>query len=282
MHAAPTGRAAHARLELGQTASVERIYEFVRCQAFVARRDPRLRPRVYKTEEPARRHLRRCRRSWERRAGSTAWFDIRRHRGASRRRKLYANVDSTRASTYTRLGSRWTLILPIFAVSPCRGGRPTSRVKGSSANIDLFVRALTIACRSMAASGSCRSKQRGRFLCGQIVVREVPRGGEPGQRCRPLHGVLRCTLPRARSSPGRRRRSCQRSRGTGAYRAPWRALRFRLFAHRSSSAHSGCLRVERRCCPTDSAGARLRPVAGTAALCSFKPCCCLAQAVSNG
>ena len=110
-------------LELGQTATGERIDEFVRGKLARKEKIPGFGHRVYKTEDPRATHLRQMSRELGKRAGSTAWFDMSQRIEAlvKGEKKLYANVDFYSASTYYTLGIPIDLYTPIFAVSRISG-----------------------------------------------------------------------------------------------------------------------------------------------------------------
>ena len=110
-------------LELGQTASGERIDEFVRGKLARKEKIPGFGHRVYKTEDPRATHLRQMSRELGKRAGSTAWFDMSQRIEAlvKGEKKLNPNVDFYSASTYYTLGIPIDLYTPIFAVSRMSG-----------------------------------------------------------------------------------------------------------------------------------------------------------------
>ena len=110
-------------LELGQTASGERIDEFVRGKLARKEKIPGFGHRVYKTEDPRATHLRRMSMELGKRAGSTAWYDMSQRIEAivKGEKKLNANVDFYSASTYYTLGIPIDLYTPIFAVSRMSG-----------------------------------------------------------------------------------------------------------------------------------------------------------------
>ena len=110
-------------LELGQTASGERVDEVIRGK--LARKDkiPGFGHRVYHTEDPRATHLRQMSRDLGKRAGNTAWFDMSQRIEAlvKAEKKLNANVDFYSASTYYTLGIPIDVYTPIFAVSRISG-----------------------------------------------------------------------------------------------------------------------------------------------------------------
>jgi citrate synthase len=63
-------------LELGQTASGDRVDDFVRGKLARKEKIPGFGHRVYKTEDPRATHLRQLSRELGKRGGNTAWFDM--------------------------------------------------------------------------------------------------------------------------------------------------------------------------------------------------------------
>jgi len=63
-------------LELGQTASGERVDEVIRGKLARKEKIPGFGHRVYKTEDPRATHLRRMSQDLGKRSGNTAWFDM--------------------------------------------------------------------------------------------------------------------------------------------------------------------------------------------------------------
>ncbi|HKE86698.1 MAG TPA: citrate synthase [Vicinamibacterales bacterium] len=110
-------------LELGQTATGDRIDDFVRGTFARKEKIPGFGHRVYKTEDPRATHLRQMSRDLGKRAGSTAWFDMSQRIEAlvKSEKKLNPNVDFYSASTYYTLGIPIDLYTPIFAVSRMSG-----------------------------------------------------------------------------------------------------------------------------------------------------------------
>jgi citrate synthase len=110
-------------LELGQTASGDRVDDFIRGKLARKEKVPGFGHRVYKTEDPRATHLRQMSRELGKRSGSTAWFDISQRIEAlvKGEKKLNANVDFYSASTYFTLGIPIDLYTPIFAVSRISG-----------------------------------------------------------------------------------------------------------------------------------------------------------------
>jgi citrate synthase len=110
-------------LDLGETASGERIDEFVRGKFARKEKIAGFGHRVYKTEDPRATHLRQMSRDLGTRAGSTAWFEMSQRMEAlvKSEKKLNPNVDFYSASMYYTLGIPIALYTPIFAVSRMSG-----------------------------------------------------------------------------------------------------------------------------------------------------------------
>ncbi len=110
-------------LELGQTASAERVDEAIRAKLARKEKIPGFGHRVYRTEDPRATHLRQMSRELGKRSGNTGWFDISQRIEAivKAEKKLSANVDFYSASVYYALGIPIDLYTPIFAVSRMSG-----------------------------------------------------------------------------------------------------------------------------------------------------------------
>ena len=110
-------------LELGQTASADRVDDVIRGKLARKEKIPGFGHRVYKTEDPRATHLRQMSRELGKRSGNTAWFDMSQRIEAlvKGEKKLNANVDFYSASTYYALGIPIDLYTPIFAVSRISG-----------------------------------------------------------------------------------------------------------------------------------------------------------------
>ena len=110
-------------LELGQTASGERVDEVIHGKLARKEKVPGFGHRVYKTEDPRATHLRRMSQDLGKRSGSTAWFDMSQRIEAlvKGEKKLNPNVDFYSASTYYALGIPIDLYTPVFAVSRMAG-----------------------------------------------------------------------------------------------------------------------------------------------------------------
>ena len=110
-------------LELGQTATGERVDEVIRGKLARKEKISGFGHRVYKTEDPRATHLRQMSRDLGKRAGSTAWFDMSQRIEAlvKGEKKLNPNVDFYSASTYYALGIPIDLYTPVFAVSRMSG-----------------------------------------------------------------------------------------------------------------------------------------------------------------
>jgi citrate synthase len=110
-------------LDLGQTASGDRIDEFVRGKFARKEKISGFGHRVYRTEDPRATHLRQMSRDLGKQAGNTAWFDMSQRIEAlvKAEKKLNPNVDFYSASMYYTLGIPIDLYTPIFAVSRMSG-----------------------------------------------------------------------------------------------------------------------------------------------------------------
>ena len=110
-------------LELGQTATGERVDEVIRGKLARKEKIPGFGHRVYHTEDPRATHLRRMSKELGERAGNTRWFEMsqRIEKLVTGEKKLYPNVDFYSASTYYTLGIPIDLFTPIFAVSRVSG-----------------------------------------------------------------------------------------------------------------------------------------------------------------
>jgi citrate synthase len=110
-------------LELGQTATGERVDEVIRGKLARKEKIPGFGHRVYKTEDPRATHLRRMSQDLGKRSGNTAWFDMSQRIEALVKgdKKLNPNVDFYSASTYYALGIPIDLYTPVFAVSRMSG-----------------------------------------------------------------------------------------------------------------------------------------------------------------
>jgi citrate synthase len=110
-------------LDLGQTATGDRIDEVIRGMLVRKVKIPGFGHRVYHTEDPRATHLRQMSRDLGKRAGSSAWFDMSQRIEAlvKSEKKLNPNVDFYSASTYYTLGIPVDLYTPIFAVSRMSG-----------------------------------------------------------------------------------------------------------------------------------------------------------------
>jgi citrate synthase len=110
-------------LELGQTATGERVDEVIRGKLARKEKIPGFGHRVYKTEDPRATHLRRMSQDLGKRSGGTAWFDMSQRIEAlvKAEKKLNPNVDFYSASTYYALGIPIDLYTPVFAVSRMSG-----------------------------------------------------------------------------------------------------------------------------------------------------------------
>jgi citrate synthase len=110
-------------LDLGETASGERVDEAIRGMLARKVKIPGFGHRVYHTEDPRATHLRQMSHDLGKRKGSTAWYDTSQRIEAlvKGEKKLNPNVDFYSASTYYTLGIPVDLYTPIFAVSRMSG-----------------------------------------------------------------------------------------------------------------------------------------------------------------
>ncbi len=123
LHGGANAEVMRMLLELGETASGERIDEFIRGKLARKEKISGFGHRVYKTEDPRATHLRQMSRDLGKRAGGTAWFDMSQRIEAlvKAEKKLNPNVDFYSASMYYTLGIPIDLYTPIFAVSRISG-----------------------------------------------------------------------------------------------------------------------------------------------------------------
>ena len=110
-------------LELGETATADRVDEVIRGKLARKKKIPGFGHRVYRTEDPRATHLRQMSRDLCKRAGQSAWFAMSEQIEAlvKGEKKLNPNVDFYSASTYYALGIPIDLYTPIFAVSRMSG-----------------------------------------------------------------------------------------------------------------------------------------------------------------
>ncbi|HXH05092.1 MAG TPA: citrate/2-methylcitrate synthase, partial [Vicinamibacterales bacterium] len=111
-------------LDLGPEATSARVEEYIRAKLARKEKIPGFGHRVYRTEDPRARHLRRLSRELGERAGDTRWFELSQRIEAAvraERPQLYVNVDFYSASVYHALGIPVDLFTPIFAVSRMAG-----------------------------------------------------------------------------------------------------------------------------------------------------------------
>ena len=110
-------------LELGETASGDRVDDVIRGKLARKEKIAGFGHRVYKTEDPRATHLRRMSQDLGKQSGNTAWFDMSQRIEAlvKGEKKLNPNVDFYSASTYYVLGIPIDLYTPVFAVSRMSG-----------------------------------------------------------------------------------------------------------------------------------------------------------------
>ncbi len=110
-------------LDLGLTATPEKIESTVRGRLARKEKIPGFGHRVYHTMDPRAVHLRRMSRDLGKRIGQPQWFEMseRIETLVKAEKNLNPNVDFYSASTYHSLGIPIALFTPIFAVSRCAG-----------------------------------------------------------------------------------------------------------------------------------------------------------------
>jgi len=110
-------------LDLGQSATPEKIESTIRAKLARKEKIPGFGHRVYHTMDPRAIHLRQMSRDLGRRVGQPQWFEMseRIETLVKGEKKLNPNVDFYSASTYHALGIPIDLFTPIFAVSRCSG-----------------------------------------------------------------------------------------------------------------------------------------------------------------
>jgi citrate synthase len=110
-------------IEIGETATPEKIDDAIRSRLARKIKIPGFGHRVYRTEDPRATHLRRMSKELGERAGNTRWFEMsqRIEKLVTGEKKLFPNVDFYSASTYYTLGIPIDLFTPIFAVSRISG-----------------------------------------------------------------------------------------------------------------------------------------------------------------
>lgn len=110
-------------LELGASATPEKIDSTIKGKLARKEKVPGFGHRVYTTMDPRAVHLRQMSRDLGKRVGQPQWFEMsERIEGIVKaEKKLNPNVDFYSASTYHALGIPIALFTPIFAVSRCSG-----------------------------------------------------------------------------------------------------------------------------------------------------------------
>ena len=123
LHGGANAEVMRLLLELGETATPERVEEAVRAKLAQKEKVPGFGHRVYTTEDPRATHLRKMSKELGQQQGNSAWFDMTERIEAVMRREkqINANVDLYSASTYYALGVPIDLYTPIFAVSRMSG-----------------------------------------------------------------------------------------------------------------------------------------------------------------
>jgi citrate synthase len=123
LHGGANAEVMKTLLELGDTASGERVDEVIHAKLARKEKIPGFGHRVYKTEDPRATHLRRMSQDLGKRSSNMAWFDMSQRIEAlvKGEKKLNPNVDFYSASTYYALGIPIDLYTPVFAVSRMSG-----------------------------------------------------------------------------------------------------------------------------------------------------------------
>ena len=110
-------------LDLGPTATPEKIESTIKGKLARKEKIPGFGHRVYQTMDPRAIHLRQMSKDLGKRVGQPQWFEMseRIESIVKGEKKLNPNVDFYSASTYHALGIPIALFTPIFAVSRCSG-----------------------------------------------------------------------------------------------------------------------------------------------------------------
>jgi citrate synthase len=110
-------------LELGPTATPDKIESTIKGKLARKEKIPGFGHRVYHTMDPRAIHLRQMSKDLGKRVGQPQWFEMseRIESIVKAEKKLNPNVDFYSASTYHALGIATALFTPIFAVSRCSG-----------------------------------------------------------------------------------------------------------------------------------------------------------------
>ena len=110
-------------LDLGPTATPEKIESTIKGKLARKEKIPGFGHRVYQTMDPRAIHLRQMSKDLGTRVGQPQWFEMseRIESIVKGEKKLNPNVDFYSASTYHALGIPIALFTPIFAVSRCSG-----------------------------------------------------------------------------------------------------------------------------------------------------------------
>jgi citrate synthase len=123
LHGGANAEVMRMLLELGASATPEKIESTIRAKLARKEKIPGFGHRVYRTMDPRAVHLREMSRDLGRRVGQPHWYDMSERIEAvvKAEKKLNPNVDFYSASTYHALGIPIGLFTPIFAVSRCSG-----------------------------------------------------------------------------------------------------------------------------------------------------------------
>jgi len=123
LHGGANAEVMRMLLELGPTATPEKIESTIKGKLARKEKIPGFGHRVYRTMDPRAIHLRQMSKDLGKRVGQPQWFDMseRIETIVKGEKKLNPNVDFYSASTYHALGIPIELFTPIFAVSRCSG-----------------------------------------------------------------------------------------------------------------------------------------------------------------
>jgi citrate synthase len=121
-------------LEIGRDATDQKVEEIIHAKLSQKQKIPGFGHRVYRTEDPRARHLRRMAEELCRRTDNVRWFEISQkiEQIMKSEKRINANVDFYSATTYYALGIPVDLFTPVFAVSRIAGW--TAHVREQFAN----------------------------------------------------------------------------------------------------------------------------------------------------
>jgi citrate synthase len=123
LHGGANAEVMRLLLELGETATLQRVEDAILAKLAQKKKIPGFGHRVYITEDPRATHLRKMSKALSVQKNNTTWFDMteRIELVMQREKQINANVDLYSASTYYTLGISPDLYTPIFAVSRMSG-----------------------------------------------------------------------------------------------------------------------------------------------------------------